>query len=53
MGSKLVTLMKRLQMQPLCILTKTGDTDYLFQMVSYVQKYEETSCLRNRPFLRE
>ncbi|KAF8635626.1 hypothetical protein AX15_000265 [Amanita polypyramis BW_CC] len=52
-GSKLIAGMKRLKNQPLCILTKTDEINRLFQMVSYVQKNEVTSCIKIIHFYAE
>ncbi|PFH51185.1 hypothetical protein AMATHDRAFT_3316 [Amanita thiersii Skay4041] len=45
-GGILISMMKHLKRRPLCILTKTDEINHLFQMISYVQKNEETSCLK-------
>ncbi|KAF5384450.1 hypothetical protein D9615_003405 [Tricholomella constricta] len=45
-GTKLVNLMTSLKRQPVCILVKTDEINHLFQMLLYVRKNEETSCVK-------
>ncbi|TRM67071.1 amino acid permease-domain-containing protein [Schizophyllum amplum] len=45
-GTALIRTMKRMKRQPVCILAKTDEINYLFQMILYVRRNEETSCLK-------
>ncbi|KAH9474571.1 hypothetical protein JR316_0013033 [Psilocybe cubensis] len=52
-GEGLISLMRRLKRQPVCILVKSDEINSLFHMVMYVRKNEETSCLKIIHFYEE
>ncbi|KAI4527006.1 hypothetical protein K525DRAFT_264562 [Schizophyllum commune Loenen D] len=52
-GRALIGTMKRMKRQPVCILAKTDEINYLFQMILYVRRNEETSCLKIVHFVDE
>ncbi|KAI6026044.1 amino acid permease-domain-containing protein [Pisolithus marmoratus] len=45
-GTGLITLMRRLKRQEVCILVNTDEINYLFNTVLYVRQNEETSHLK-------
>ncbi|KAI6020058.1 amino acid permease-domain-containing protein [Pisolithus microcarpus] len=45
-GTGLITLMRRLKRQEVCILVNTDEINYLFNMILYVRQNEETSHLK-------
>ncbi|KAG6917339.1 hypothetical protein DXG01_002910 [Tephrocybe rancida] len=45
-GRRLIDLMTNLRRQPVCILVKSDEVNHLFHMILYVQKNEETSCVK-------
>ncbi|EGO26780.1 hypothetical protein SERLADRAFT_447894 [Serpula lacrymans var. lacrymans S7.9] len=52
-SNSLIKYMIHLRRQPVCILAKTDEINYLFQMVLYVCQNEETSCLKIVHFYNE
>ncbi|KAI6002150.1 amino acid permease-domain-containing protein [Pisolithus albus] len=45
-GTGLISLMRRLKRQEVCILVNTDEINYLFNMILYVRQNEETSHLK-------
>ncbi|KAF9230840.1 amino acid permease-domain-containing protein [Melanogaster broomeanus] len=45
-GGALITAMRRLRRQEVCLLVKTDEINQLFNMILYVRHNEETSCLK-------
>ncbi|KAF9556823.1 hypothetical protein CPC08DRAFT_641000 [Agrocybe pediades] len=52
-GEKLISYMRNLRRQPVCILVKTDEINSLFHMILYVRKNEETSYLKIIHFYEE
>ncbi|KAL5497753.1 hypothetical protein ACEPAH_2684 [Sanghuangporus vaninii] len=42
----LVKALRRLRRRPVCVLAKSDEIHHLFQMITYVSKNEETSCMK-------
>ncbi|KAH7915894.1 amino acid permease-domain-containing protein [Hygrophoropsis aurantiaca] len=45
-GERIIKLMTRLRLQPVCILVKGDEINNLFKMILYVCQNEDTSCLK-------
>uniref|UniRef100_A0A0W0FV04 Putative AAAP amino acid permease n=1 Tax=Moniliophthora roreri TaxID=221103 RepID=A0A0W0FV04_MONRR len=50
---KFIDVFTRSRRHPVCVLVKSDEINYLFRMMLYVSRYEETSCVKIVHFLDE